>query len=173
VLYHAVAGQVPFPAKNAVQKMIAHSSEKAKPLSSFNLAVPAALQQIVDTMMAKAPAERYATPALAAKALQAFLESQAVAVRAPQLAELVPAYANMLESEAPAEAIPLGPAGSVVATPVSTMAGVDVELVPVQASPAGGGITISRTVIMLLLGAGAMTFLLCAGLAAFLVFRSH
>jgi serine/threonine protein kinase len=176
VLYHAVAGQVPFPAKNAVQKMIAHSSEKPKPLSSFNLATPNTLQQIVDSMMAKDAAQRFATPAVAARALEAFLESQTVAVRVPQLAELVPAYASWLESEAPAEAIPLGgPGHAPVAMAVSQpgVTGVNVELVPVPPSSAGSGATVNRTLVMVLLGAGIMLTLMCSGIGAFLMFRGR
>ncbi|HEY1859331.1 MAG TPA: serine/threonine-protein kinase [Gemmataceae bacterium] len=73
VLYHALAGEPPFPDTNIISQMIRHASEPARPLSAFNPAVPDGLQQIVDWMMAKEPGQRYPTPDRAAKALEVFL----------------------------------------------------------------------------------------------------
>jgi serine/threonine protein kinase len=173
VLYHAIAGQVVFPAKNAVQKMIAHASEKPRPLSTF-ANVPDALQQIMDNMIAKEPTLRYATPALAARQLKTFLESQTVSANAPQLVELVPAYANWLEStEMPmiAEAVPVpagGAAPVAVAVPMSGPAGVNVELVPMQAPAASStGLSMRSALLLLIVGASGMLVLLCGGWLAF------
>ena len=176
VLYHAIAGQVPFPAKNAVQKMIAQASEKPRPLSKFVPNMPEALQQIVDTMMAKEPTLRYGSPALAARALKGFLESETMSTNAPQLAELVPAYASWLESTEPmiGEAIPVpapagGPAPVAIAVPMSGAAGVNVELVPVQAPAPSGGFTARSALLLLIVGASGMLVLLCGGWLAFQV----
>ncbi len=73
VLYHALAGQPPFPDTNLINQMIRHATEQARPLREFNPAVPDGLQQIVNWMMAKDPAQRYPTPERASKALQVFL----------------------------------------------------------------------------------------------------
>jgi serine/threonine protein kinase len=73
VLYRALTGQPPFPDKNLINQMIRHATETARPLKEFNPVVPDGLQQIVDWMLAKEPAQRYATPARAAQALQVFL----------------------------------------------------------------------------------------------------
>lgn len=182
VLYHAITGQVLFPAKNAVQKMIAHASEKPRPLSAFVPNAPDALQQIVDNMIAKEPTMRFATPALAARQVKAFLEAQTVSTNAPQLAELVPAYANWLEStEMPmiAEAIPVptpagGPAPVAVAVPMTAAAGVNVELVPVQAPAAAStGFGMRSALLLLIVGASGMLVLLCGGWIAFQVFGSR
>jgi serine/threonine protein kinase len=75
VLYHALAGQPPFPDTNIMSQMIRHASEPARPLNEFNPAVPDGLQQIVNWMMAKEPSRRYPTPDRAAKALEVFLAS--------------------------------------------------------------------------------------------------
>jgi serine/threonine protein kinase len=73
VLYHVLAGQPPFPDKNIINQMIRHASEPARPLRELNPAVPDGLQQIVNWMLAKDPAQRYPTPERAAQALQMFL----------------------------------------------------------------------------------------------------
>jgi serine/threonine protein kinase len=76
-LFHALAGQPPFPESNMVRKMVRHATEPAPPVKKFNPAVPDGLQQIVNRMMAKDPAQRYPTPEHAAKALQVFLAAGA------------------------------------------------------------------------------------------------
>ena len=53
--------------------MIKHATEQAKPLKEFNPAIPDGLQQIVNWMMAKDPAQRYPTPSRAYQALEVFL----------------------------------------------------------------------------------------------------
>jgi serine/threonine protein kinase len=76
VLYHALAGQPPFVEKNLVRLMIRHSTEMPRPLVEFNPAIPDGLQQVVNWMLAKDPAQRYPTPQRAAQALQVFLTDQ-------------------------------------------------------------------------------------------------
>jgi serine/threonine protein kinase len=73
VLYHALAGQPPFPDNNIISQMVRHATEAPRPLKAFNPAVQDGLQQIVSRMLQKDPAQRYATPEKAAQALQAFL----------------------------------------------------------------------------------------------------
>ncbi len=75
VLYHLLTGQPPFPDKNILNQMIRHATEAPRPLAEFNPSAPAGLQQIVDRMLAKQPEERFATPLLAAQALQGFMVS--------------------------------------------------------------------------------------------------
>jgi serine/threonine protein kinase len=72
-LFHALAGQPPFPDTNMVRKMVRHTTEPVPALKKFNPVVPDGLQQIVNWMMAKDPAQRYPTPQRAAQALQVFL----------------------------------------------------------------------------------------------------
>jgi serine/threonine protein kinase len=73
VLYHMLTGQPPFPDTNIISQMVRHATETPRPLKSLNPAVPDGLQQIVSTMLAKDPAQRYPTPERAAQALKAFL----------------------------------------------------------------------------------------------------
>ena len=72
-LFNSLAGQPPFPDSNMVRKMVRHSTEPVPSLKKLNPAVPEDLQQIVNWMMAKDPAQRYPTPQRAAQALQVFL----------------------------------------------------------------------------------------------------
>jgi eukaryotic-like serine/threonine-protein kinase len=100
VLYHALAGQPPFVDTNIISQMIRHASEPARPLKEFNPAVPDGLQQIIDYMMAKEPANRYQTPERAAQALQVFLIARGDLNREPAVDEKMSSYLTWLEREA-------------------------------------------------------------------------
>jgi serine/threonine protein kinase len=123
VLYHCLAGQPPFPDKNALNQMIRHATETAKPIKELNAAVPDGLQQIVSWMMAKDPAKRYPTPERAAQALQVFLVAGNAPARAIEEAPQMRRYLTYLETgndaEArPAETAPAPPVAVPVATPI-------------------------------------------------------
>jgi len=123
-LYHLLAGQPPFPGGNAVAKIIRHSTEKPPPLKNFNPAVPDGLQQIMDWMMAKDPAQRYPTPERAGQALQVFLTAGAPADRI-ETEPKMQAYLRWLETEGAAQT-DVVPAALPVAAPVA---------MPVAANP--------------------------------------
>ncbi|MCI0460070.1 MAG: protein kinase [Gemmataceae bacterium] len=89
VLYHAVAGQPPFPDTNLINQMVRHATEPPRPLQEFTSAVPEGLQAIVNRLLAKDPAQRYATPAQAAQALQSMLDAQDAA-RSTSVADTAP-----------------------------------------------------------------------------------
>jgi serine/threonine protein kinase len=113
VLYHALTGQPPFPDTNAINQMIRHATESPRPLAEVNPAVPDGLQSIVNGMLAKDPAQRYATPGQAAQALQAFLVAGADSSPAepnPQMRS----YLTWLETDGNGKAKP--PAGAAGAT---------------------------------------------------------
>jgi eukaryotic-like serine/threonine-protein kinase len=99
VLYHLLAGQPPFPDSNIISQMIRHATEPAAPLTKFNTAVPDGLQQIVNWMIAKEPAGRYATPARAAQALQVFLAAGHDPLAAPENDPKMRSYLTWLELE--------------------------------------------------------------------------
>jgi serine/threonine protein kinase len=125
VLYHTLTGQPPFPDTNIISQMIRHATEPPRPLKELNPAVPDGLQQIVNWMLAKAPAQRYPTPDRAAQALQVFLAAGVDAQPAPEADPRMRSYLTWLESEAngqpgpdkakagqPPAAIPLAQAGA-------------------------------------------------------------
>jgi eukaryotic-like serine/threonine-protein kinase len=99
VLYHLLAGQPPFPDTNIISQMIRHATEPAKPLKTFNPAVPDGLQQIVNWMMAKDAAQRYPTPERAAGALQVFLVAGNEQLAAPESDPRMRPYLTWLEVE--------------------------------------------------------------------------
>jgi serine/threonine protein kinase len=92
VFYHALTGRPPFPDTNVVTQMIRHATEPPRPMKELNAAVPDGLQPIVTRMLAKDPAQRYAVPAQAAKALEIFL----VAGNEPSSAENDPKLRSYL-----------------------------------------------------------------------------
>jgi serine/threonine protein kinase len=95
VLYHCLTGRPPFTDSNIMTQMLKHATEAPQPLASFIPDSTAALQAVLDRMMAKSPAERYSSPAEAAKALRDFESTGTTAARV----EVVPAYRKWLETE--------------------------------------------------------------------------
>jgi serine/threonine protein kinase len=73
VLYHCLTGQPPFVDKADFEVVMRHLSEPPRPLRALEPSVPDALQAVMNVLLAKAPAQRYATPEQAARALQPFL----------------------------------------------------------------------------------------------------
>src|SRR5262249_33819319 len=73
VLYHALTGQPPFPDKSVLNQVMRHATEPPRPLSDFMSPVPDGLQNVLNWMMAKDPAQRYPTPERVAQALQVLL----------------------------------------------------------------------------------------------------
>jgi serine/threonine protein kinase len=99
VLYHSLAGRPPFPDTNLLNLMIRHATEEPQPLRLQNAAVPDGLQQIVNWMMAKDPAERYPTPERAAKALEVFLSAGADPTPPPENDPGMRTYLTWLEGQ--------------------------------------------------------------------------
>jgi eukaryotic-like serine/threonine-protein kinase len=122
VLYHLIAGQVPFPDTNLLRQLMRHAKETPKPLTEFNKEVPEGLQQIIAWMMAKKPEQRYATPVRAAQALEAFLlaGNEPVATEeAPQLRSyLTWLETEDVEDEPVRSSVPVAEATAALATPV-------------------------------------------------------
>jgi serine/threonine protein kinase len=73
VFYHALTGQPPFPDSNPVRKLIRHHTEAPRPLKSFNVVVPDGFEIVLDKMLAKDRALRFATPEQAVRELRPFV----------------------------------------------------------------------------------------------------
>jgi serine/threonine-protein kinase len=71
-LYFLLAGRYPFPDGTAVEKMMAHQMKEPEPLGQLNPAVPAELVAVVERLMKKEPAARYASTAEVIAALEPF-----------------------------------------------------------------------------------------------------
>jgi len=73
-LYYLLAGHAPFHEGTALDKLAAHSNRAPTPLTVLRRDVPVALMQVIERMMAKAPTQRYQTPAAVAEALAPFVQ---------------------------------------------------------------------------------------------------
>ena len=71
ILYYCLAGHFPFPDGNPVKKMLGHQFEQPTPVSDLVPGVPAALEEVVERLMAKAPEDRYGWIDEAVEELQA------------------------------------------------------------------------------------------------------
>jgi serine/threonine protein kinase len=84
VLYELLTGKTPFPDSSYVRQMIRHATEQPRPVKELNPAVPDGFQEVLDNMLAKDPAQRYPTPAQAAKAVKALLDQKEETREAPE-----------------------------------------------------------------------------------------
>jgi serine/threonine protein kinase/WD40 repeat protein len=60
--YHLLAGQVPFPGGNLLQKLDRHRSGEPRPLGEVRADTPPPVEQIIRRLMAKRPEDRYLSP---------------------------------------------------------------------------------------------------------------
>jgi serine/threonine protein kinase len=75
ILYHILVGEPPFKDDNLLRQILRHATQLPTPPRQRNLDVPLRLEQVVLTLLAKDPADRYPTPAKAAEALKIALPS--------------------------------------------------------------------------------------------------
>jgi serine/threonine protein kinase len=127
VLYHLLTGQPPFPDTNVISQMIRHATEEPRPLREFNPAVPDGLQQILQWMMAKDPAQRYPTPERAAGALQIFLAAGAEPASTLEADPNMKPYLSWLEGQ---------PAGDAAATRIVAPSTLPSVQMPADSIPA-------------------------------------
>jgi serine/threonine protein kinase len=83
-LYHLLAGNPPFCGpgySSMIQKMNAHVTAPIPPIQQPRPDIPDGLVAVLDQMLAKDPAERYATPAEAAEALRPFTTGEQPAAK--------------------------------------------------------------------------------------------
>jgi serine/threonine protein kinase/WD40 repeat protein len=73
-LYHLLAGHPPFPTGTPIQRVMAHVEKRPQPLAALRPDIPEELMPVLERMMAKAPADRYQTPAEVAEALRPFID---------------------------------------------------------------------------------------------------
>ena len=74
-LYHLLAGRPPFRGPgfvNVIQKVMAHAHTPVPPLQDTRKDLPAGLIDVINRMLAKSPADRYATPAALIAALEPY-----------------------------------------------------------------------------------------------------
>jgi serine/threonine protein kinase len=72
-LYFLLAGQPPFPESSLTQKLLWHQQKDPEPVRKLRQDLPAGLETVLTTMMAKNPDERYQSPGDVARALVPFV----------------------------------------------------------------------------------------------------
>jgi serine/threonine protein kinase len=72
-MYYILSGQVPFPDRTAVQKILCHQLERPKPILALRPDLRNDVQNVLNRLMKKEPRDRYQTPSDAAVALAAIL----------------------------------------------------------------------------------------------------
>ena len=70
VLYEMIAGEPPYSGRTAAQTLTRAMTEPYRPLRSLRDTVPATLEQVIATALARAPADRYASAGEMARALR-------------------------------------------------------------------------------------------------------
>jgi serine/threonine protein kinase len=73
VLFHLLTGQPPLSGPTVLATVVRHATEPAPRLASLGIKAPPGLQEALDGLTAKSPADRPATPAAAAAMLRSFL----------------------------------------------------------------------------------------------------
>jgi serine/threonine-protein kinase len=71
--YYVLTGQVPFPCEAAVEKLLKHYMEAPPRVEALRPEVPVGIGRLIRKLMAKAPDQRYQTPAELAGVLQSLL----------------------------------------------------------------------------------------------------
>src|SRR5262249_12923506 len=62
-LYHLLTGQPPFPARSLTQKLLYHQQSPPPSVCDVRPELPRELAEVIQKMMAKAPDDRFQTPA--------------------------------------------------------------------------------------------------------------
>jgi hypothetical protein len=86
-LYFLLTGKVPYPASTRLLKILAHREQQVPSIRQARPDVPAELARVLERMLAKKPADRYATPGEVAAALRPYTQTAAVPLpaRRPRL----------------------------------------------------------------------------------------
>jgi serine/threonine protein kinase len=103
ILFHALAGAPPFADKDRVRVVLRHLSEPPRSLLAVCPDAPQALQGVLDRLLAKKPAQRYADPAEALQALTPFLPKLVKGAAAARERPELQAFLRWLQTETAAE----------------------------------------------------------------------
>jgi serine/threonine-protein kinase len=85
-LYYCLVGRYPFPDGTAVEKMMSHQHKQPTPMQELNPEVPDGLVEVVEKLMQKAPANRYASCVELLEALRPFAGISALPMRRATMA---------------------------------------------------------------------------------------
>jgi YVTN family beta-propeller protein len=116
VLFHALTGRTPFPRDSELAKMYAHLNDPAPAASPLAPGVPAALDGVIGTAMAKDPEERFQSAGDLARAAWAALQGDVAPAQVGSVATGAAAEAEPTAPDTPAPRTP-PPADSAAAMP--------------------------------------------------------
>jgi serine/threonine protein kinase len=105
--YQMLAGQVPFPGGNNIQKLYRHMHEEPRPIEQFRSDVPAEISAVVRRLLAKQPQLRFQTPAELAQVLRRFLASRGFDPGGSSTIPVHPSFGTQLPSESPTDTLPV------------------------------------------------------------------
>jgi serine/threonine protein kinase len=112
ILFHALAGEPPFAEKNAVRLVLRHVSESPRSLLAVCPDAPPGLQGVLDRLLAKKPAQRFANPGEVLTALAPYLPKVAQKSGGHERPELK-AFLRWLQTETVELDLPATPVASV------------------------------------------------------------
>ena len=159
VLYFLLSGQYPFPDGTAVEKMMAHQHKQPTHIKQLVPGIPDRLAAVVDKLMEKAPADRFATCAELVEALRPL--AAAVSTSGRRLTQQVrtlpgresppPIRETPAAEMTPTSRLAPAPSDPVSRTPAKPIARVNSPLPPRSPSkdasprsPVGGGSPVSK-----------------------------
>lgn len=80
VLFHCLTGEVAYPDRNPVRKMMRHAREPLRNVAEINRDVPQSIADVVSTMLAKDPDQRYQKAEDVARALENLIATEELVV---------------------------------------------------------------------------------------------
>ncbi len=95
-LYFLLTGRSPFPDGNVAQKLVAQQTQAPRAVTEFRPDVPAELLRVLDTMLAKNPADRYQTPNELIRALEPWVSQPVGPPPAEEMPVLSPAVLELI-----------------------------------------------------------------------------
>jgi serine/threonine protein kinase len=125
VLYYCLAGRYPFPDGTAVEKMMCHQHKQPDALKDLAPDTPDELVEVVEKLMAKNPADRYACTADVVDALRPFAAEEPKRGRPGSPRPVAPS--SRLQSSTPLPSSKNGPQGPTAPARATNPQGADVN----------------------------------------------
>lgn len=101
VLYHMLAGKPPFSDAHPVRLAVLHATEPPPPLKDLGIEAVGELNQLVNKLLAKDPAQRFQTPAQVCEALKQLLGADTEGARCRPESQAMAGYLESLRRGKP------------------------------------------------------------------------
>ncbi len=99
IFYELLTGKAPFADSSIVRQLTRHAKEPPRPVRELASNIPEGVEHVVEIMLAKDPAQRYSTPAQAAKALKGTLGTTLKLPPVKQPSQKMKTYLDWLKQE--------------------------------------------------------------------------